>query len=107
MAVIITAEHFELSADMRHHLEFILATLTDSVPRISNVRLFIKRDAQRFFEATIVIHFNHEDISYSARGADLIKLVSNAKCHLFRRVIAQKEKRLDRRRRRLRTEEVA
>lgn len=106
MQLIITAEHFKLTPENREHLEFMLGKLRDLVCDKSNIRLFLKWNSNEI-EATVVIHSRHEDLSYSARGADLIKLVASVQSHLIRRVITQKEKKLDRRRRRTRIEEVA
>ena len=107
MTTIISAEHFDLDPAVRGKLEVMLEKLTHFDSHVSNIRLFLKMIGKQRYEATLVVHSNHKDISYKNEGREILGLVLDLKTHLIRRVINEKERRLVKRTRRARTNDVA
>ena len=97
MNILIAAEHFELAPELKKRIEFVLFKILNRAPRAENLRLFLKCDSRHQFEVTLLVHNNHQDITYTERGYDLFNAVLSAKSHLLRRLVSQKERRLDRR----------
>ncbi len=101
MPLIITAEHLDLAPDQREKYETCLRKILSRSSRISNLRLYLKRLKSDLLEATLVIHYNQQDISYTEKGRDLDSLVRSASSHVLRRLAASKRRRLDARKKRV------
>ncbi len=97
MSLSIMSEHFELSPELRAQLERKLKKIFELAPKVTHLKLFLKRENKNQFEAKILVHFNHRDIICEERGPNLVTVVLNARTRLLRQLTSQKKRRASRR----------
>lgn len=97
MSLVINAEHFELSPELRTKLELKLEKILSIIPAGSLLKLFLKKESRGQFAATLLVHFDHKDISCTERGWDILGISVASKNRLVRMLVSQKERRLGRR----------
>jgi ribosome-associated translation inhibitor RaiA len=99
--VIINSENLYLPESTKTRIMEALGKLEEVLPESARIRLFLKQDAKDL-RAVLTVRDHHNNFAYSDHGDKMLALVRSARSHILQRLRNQKQKRIHRRKSRIR-----
>jgi ribosomal subunit interface protein len=98
MSVSFVCEHFSPTPSIRESVERSVESVTQKLPRIDDVTIYLSKTGHDFFTATMRVHASHKTLVSKSVNPDLYTAIEDATRKLIRQIRHLKTERLKRRR---------